>query len=43
MPHLRATALVLANMLALGLSVCVAADSLKGKPNILLIVGDDMG
>ena len=43
MLYLRATALVLANMLALGLSVYVAADSPKGKPNILLIIADDMG
>ena len=42
MLHRRATTLVLANMLALGLSVCVAADSPKGKPNIPLIA-DDMG
>ena len=43
MPSLQATALVLANMLALGLAVWVAADSPNGKPNILRIVADDTG
>ena len=43
MLYLRATATTLATILVLGLSVCVAADSPKGKPNILLIVADDMG
>ena len=43
MLYLQATALVLANRLALGLSVCIAADSPKGKPNILLIIAADMG
>jgi arylsulfatase A-like enzyme len=43
MRYLRATAQVLANVLALGLSVCVAADSAKSRPNILLIVADDLG
>jgi len=43
MLYLRVTALVLVNMLALGRAVCVAADSPKGKPNILLIVANDMG
>ena len=42
-----ATATILETILVLGLSVgrsvCVAADSPKGKPNILLIVADDMG
>ena len=43
MVYLRATATTLATILVLGLSVCVAADSPKGKPNILLIVADDLG
>ena len=43
MVYLRAMATTLATILMLGLSVCVAADSPKGKPNILLIVADDMG
>jgi hypothetical protein len=43
MLYLRATATTLATILVLGLSVCVAADSPKGKPNILLIVADDLG
>jgi hypothetical protein len=40
--YLPSTALVLANMLALGVSICLADDSPKGKPNILVIVADDM-
>lgn len=43
MLYLRVTALVLVNMLALGLAVWAAADSPKGKPNILCIVADDTG
>jgi len=43
MLYLRATATTLATILVLGLSVCVAAGSPKGKPNILLIVADDLG
>jgi hypothetical protein len=43
MLYLRATALVLANVLAFGLSVCVAAESPQGKPNARLILADDMG
>ena len=39
----RVIAFALANLLALGLSVCMAADSPKGRPNILLIVADDLG
>jgi arylsulfatase len=38
-----ATALTLATVLGFGPSVCVAADGPKAKPNILLIVADDMG
>jgi len=43
MPYLRATAAILAIIMAFGLSVCIAADGSKEKPNILLIVADDMG
>jgi arylsulfatase len=43
MPYLRATAAILAIIMTFGLSVCPAADVPKGKPNILLIVADDMG
>ena len=38
-----ATAVTLVTVLAFGPSICVAADGPKGKPNILLIVADDMG
>jgi arylsulfatase A-like enzyme len=43
MPTLRATASTLAIMLALGSSVSAAADGAQRRPNILLIVADDMG
>ncbi len=43
MPYLREVTAILAIMMTFGLSVCIAADSPKGKPNILLIVADDMG
>jgi hypothetical protein len=40
MPDPRGTVPTLATVLALGASVCSAADAPKGKPNILLIVTD---
>ena len=43
MLYLARLATTLATILVLGLSVCVAADGPKGKPNILLIVADDLG
>jgi len=38
-----ATVVTLATMLAFGASAGVAADSPKGKPNVRLILADDMG
>jgi hypothetical protein len=43
MPDPRATASILATILALGLSVCIAADAPKGKPNILFMVAQVKG
>jgi hypothetical protein len=43
MPSPRETAPNLATILAFGLSVCIAADSPKGKLDILLMVAEDMG
>jgi arylsulfatase A-like enzyme len=43
MPVLRGAAAILAIIMTFGLSVCPAADVPKVKPNILLIVADDMG
>jgi len=40
MPDPRGTVPTLATVLALGASVCSAADAPKGKPNILLSVTD---
>lgn len=42
MPYLRATAAILTPIMALVPSDCPATDGPQGKPNILLIIADEM-